>query len=68
VKHDEYVHEQAGELGLARAHQRVGDMLGRGKETGAIKDIPRYLAIDDAARAFRARQAAVSTVKGREEG
>jgi hypothetical protein len=41
-------------------------MLDRGKEIGAIKDIPRYLT-DDAASAFRERQAAVSAVKGKEE-
>jgi len=66
AKLDEYVREQGGEIWVARAHQRVGDMLDRGKEIGAIKDIPRYLT-DDAASAFRERQAAVSAVKGKEE-
>jgi hypothetical protein len=66
AKLDDYVREQGGELWLARAHPRVGDMLDRGKEIGAIKDIPRYLTIDDAESAYRERQVAVSTVKGRE--
>jgi high affinity sulfate transporter 1 len=64
AKVDEYVREQGGELWLARAHHRVRDMLDRGEAIGTIKKIPRYLTIDDAANAYRARRSAASATRG----
>ena len=66
AKLDEYVREQGSVLWFARAHHRVREMLDRGEEIGTIKNIPRYLTIDDAAKAFRARQPAASATTGRE--
>ena len=60
----EYVREQGAGLWFSRAHQRAGDMLDRGKEIGAIKDVSRFFLIDDAENAFRKRRAAHSATKG----